>query len=151
MYFSRIFKFWGLFWRVSRGPTAIIFRNVISLWLSPWNFYVKYSGICRWHLCTNAWLGVSVILCVCLCAIETTFWLSNLKTKHTFGILMALRKAEGAEFFFWAGTPPKVAVSRVLNKVFTPEFEQKIWPNAWFFSQSSAPLNTSLVAEFFFK
>ena len=32
-----------------------------------------------------------VALSVCLSAIETTFPLSNFKTKHIFGILMALR------------------------------------------------------------
>ena len=35
-----------------------------------------------------------VVLTVCSCAIETTFRLSNLKTKHTFGILIALGNFE---------------------------------------------------------
>ena len=35
-----------------------------------------------------------VCLSVCSCAIETTFPLSNFKTKHIFGILVVLRKYE---------------------------------------------------------
>ena len=46
------------------------------------------------HLYTNTVLDGSVILCVCSFAIETTFPLSNFQTKHTFGILMVLRKHE---------------------------------------------------------
>ena len=33
MYFSSISQFWGLFYRVSSCPTAIIFRNVIQHYL----------------------------------------------------------------------------------------------------------------------
>ena len=40
------------------------------------------------------WVVLSVCLCVCSCAIETIFLLSNFKTKHIFGNLMALRKFE---------------------------------------------------------
>ena len=46
------------------------------------------------YLYTNTVLDVSVILCVCSFAIETTFPLSNFQTKHIFGILMVLRKYE---------------------------------------------------------
>ena len=41
------------------------------------------------YLCTNTVLDV---LWFCSCAIETTFPLSNFRTKHIFGIFMDLRK-----------------------------------------------------------
>ena len=44
------------------------------------------------YLYYNMLLDGSVILSVCSFAIETTFPLSNFKTKHIFGILMTLRK-----------------------------------------------------------
>jgi len=44
------------------------------------------------HLYYNTVLDVRVILFLCSFAIETTFPLSNFKTKHIFGILMILRK-----------------------------------------------------------
>ena len=48
--------------------------------------------IINYNLYTNTVLEGSVILPVCSFAIETTFPLSNIKTKHIFGILMTLRK-----------------------------------------------------------
>jgi len=47
---------------------------------------------CIENLFTNTVLDGCVTLCVCPFAIETTFPLSNFKTKHIFGILMILRK-----------------------------------------------------------
>ena len=44
------------------------------------------------YLYTKTVLDSSVIMSVCPFAIETTFPLSNFKTKHIFGILMTLRK-----------------------------------------------------------
>ena len=44
------------------------------------------------NLYTNTLLGGFVSLSVCSSAIETTFPLSNFKTKHIFRISMALRK-----------------------------------------------------------
>ena len=86
----------------------------------------------------TGWLSPFFCLSVCSCAIEITFPLSNFKTKHIFGILMALRKffktILGAPIFFsqtpkaadsapsapkaalrWRAreTPPKAVVSRV--------------------------------------
>ena len=46
------------------------------------------------NLYTNALLDSSVRLSVCSCAIQNTFPVSNFKTEHIFGILMALRKYE---------------------------------------------------------
>ena len=46
------------------------------------------------NLYYNTLLDGCVILSVCSFAIETTFPLSNFKTKHILGILMALRKVE---------------------------------------------------------
>ena len=90
---------------------------------------------------------LSEILSVCSFAIETTFMLSNFKTKHIFGILMAQRRflklfgapetwgATGAPFFFFSFTaaegaltaaslprrareiPPKAGVSRVYKVI----------------------------------
>ena len=40
------------------------------------------------------WVCLSVCVSVYSCSIETTFSLSNFKTKHIFGTLMALRKFE---------------------------------------------------------
>ena len=81
----------------------------------------------------TGWFDDSVILSVCPFAIETTFPLSNFKTKHIFGILMTLRTflklwapqatpktgAEGAQnmgchrrpkfFIFFLLPPPKAA------------------------------------------
>ena len=72
------------------------------------------------HLYTNTLLDGSVILSVCSFAIETTFPLSNFKSKHTFGILMTPRKflnlgrrhskfvaPQVPQFFFVS--PPKAA------------------------------------------
>ena len=52
----------------------------------------NYQNNLFYNLYTNTVLDGSVILSVCSFAIETTFPLSNFKTKHTFGILMTLRK-----------------------------------------------------------
>ena len=88
------------------------------------------------YLYTNTVLDGSVILSVCSFAIETTFLLSNLKTKHIFGILMTLQKtlklwapqasskrgAEGARnmerqrnliFLLSLSPPPKAGILRV--------------------------------------
>ena len=50
------------------------------------------EGGCFASLYTNTVLGSFVRPSVCSSTIETTFPLSNFKTKHIFGILMALRK-----------------------------------------------------------
>ena len=47
--------------------------------------YLQYVDI---YILIPYWVG----LFVCSSTIETTFPLSNFKTKHIFGILMALRK-----------------------------------------------------------
>ena len=73
------------------------------------------------NLYTNTVLDGSVILCVCSFAIETNFPLSNLQTKHIFGILRVLRKYEDHSghrrrpicFSLLAETPPFAAVSQI--------------------------------------
>ena len=70
-------------------------------------FQLKYSA----YLYHNTVLDGCVILSVCSFAIKTTFPLSNLKTKHIFGILMTLQKflklwgAKGAPIFFFRMPP----------------------------------------------
>ena len=54
-----------------------------------------------YNLYSNTVLDDCVILSVCSSAIETTFPLSNFKTEHIFGILIALRK-----LFKSFGAPP---------------------------------------------
>ena len=54
------------------------------------HFYVFYVRMLWYiYILIRYW----VVPCVFSCAIETTFLLSNFKTKHIFGILKALRKS----------------------------------------------------------
>ena len=53
------------------------------------------------YILIRYWVILSVCLCVCPCAIETTFPLPNFKTKHIFGILIALGKYYTAPQFFF--------------------------------------------------
>ena len=87
------------------------------------NYIANLTKYIYIYLYTNTVLEGSVIMCVCSFAVETTFPLSNFKTKHTFGIFMALRKFVKLFIFifllppqFWGnqGTP-----------IFILYFEQK--------------------------
>ena len=84
---------------------------------------VNYVVCNKVYLYTNTVLDGCVTLCVCLFVIETTFPLSNFKTKHTFRILMervTFLKPFGApkatQFFFFLSflsPPPKAAVAQM--------------------------------------
>ena len=79
-------------------------KNYLKNWRSMRQYIQIYSNIVWLYLYTNTVVDGSVILCVCSFAIETTFPLSNFKTKHIFGILMArvkFQKPFGALQLFW--------------------------------------------------
>ena len=83
-----------------------------SIWIGLWIlwmplFSVVYMCNSYVYLCIyiiiRYWMLAWFCLSVCSFAIETTFPLSNLKTKHIFGILISLQKLLklwGAPIFF---------------------------------------------------
>ena len=78
----------------------VFFLNISKHFIIKKKYVTIIYGRKRWgssvYLYTNTVLGgfvrLSVCLSVCSSAIETTFPLSNFKTKHIFGTLMILRQ-----------------------------------------------------------
>ena len=100
-------------WRIAAGNIYFNYRLILKISkisLSKSTEKFRYIYI---YILMRYWVGLSIRLSVCSCAIETTFPLSNFKTKHIFGILMALRKF----LKLWMGREKKIGVSSAAQMV----------------------------------